>query len=132
MRNGMGWSGRRVRRPLGSMTTKDAGSGSAEGAVISFAGGGGPRGAGASFGRRGGLANLFHLARAERLAMRAVSADLGARQQHLEPEVAFDLFAQPLQRIAEKFLHLAAAEAHDVRVFLLEPRLVVMLVAREM
>ncbi len=43
--------------------------------------------------------------------------------------MAFDLFAKPLQRFSEKFLHLAAAEADYVRVLLLEPRFVVVLVA---
>ena len=61
--------------------------------------------------------------------MRAIAADLGARQQNLETEVALDLFAQALQRLAEKLFHLAAAQADDVRMLLLEAGLVVVLVA---
>ena len=41
----------------------------------------------------------------------------------------FDLFAQTLQRLTEKLLHFAAAEADDVRMFLLAPRLIIMLLA---
>ena len=43
--------------------------------------------------------------------------------------MAFDLLAQPLQGLAEKFLHLAAAQADDVRVLLLQAGFVVVLVA---
>src|SRR6476646_5297203 len=41
-------------------------------------------------------AHLFHLARTQRLAMSAITAHFGTRQQHLKAEVAFDLLAQPL------------------------------------
>ena len=61
--------------------------------------------------------------------MRAIAAHFGARQQHLKSEVALDLLAQPLQRLAEKLFHFAAAQADDVRVLLLQARFVVMLVA---
>ena len=61
--------------------------------------------------------------------MGAVAAHLGARQQDLESEVAFDLLAQALQRFAEEFLHLAAAKADDVRVLLLQAGFVIVLVA---
>ena len=61
--------------------------------------------------------------------MRAIAAHFGPRQQHLKSEVALDLLAQALQRLAEKLFHLAAAQADHVRVLLLQPRLVVMLVA---
>ncbi len=63
------------------------------------------------------------------LAAGAVPADLSTRQQDLKSEVGFDLFAQPLQGLSEKFLHLAAAQTDDVRVLLLQARLVVMLIA---
>src|ERR1700719_2196947 len=47
--------------------------------------------------RLGGLhrmsAQFFHFARPQRLAMRAIAADLGARQQNLKTEMALDLFA---------------------------------------
>ena len=61
--------------------------------------------------------------------MRAITTHFRPRQQYLKSEVALDLLAQPLQRLAEELFHLAAAQADDVRVFLLQPRLVVMLVA---
>src|SRR5579883_2958282 len=75
-------------------------------------------------------ADVLHFARAQRLTVRAIAPHLGPRQQNLETEVALDLLAQPLQRLAEKLLHLAAAQADDVRVLLFPPRLVIMLVAR--
>ena len=53
--------------------------------------------------RHGGLsgaqrehAQIFHFARPQRLAMRAIAAHFRARQQHLKSEVALDLLAQPL------------------------------------
>src|SRR5438067_483167 len=126
MRNGTGSMGMRVRWPPGSMTTSDAGSGACEGEGVGFMG----RlasGAGALHWRGRGLARHFDLARAQRLTVGAVAADLGAGQQDLEAEVALDLLAQALQRLAEEFLDLAAAEADHVRVLLLEARLVVVL-----
>ena len=72
---------------------------------------------------------LFHFLDAQRLAMRAVAAHLGPRQQDLKSEVALDLLAQPLQRLAEELLHLAAAQADHVRVLLLHAGFVVVLVA---
>ena len=50
----------------------------------------------------------------------------------LKPRLLFHLPAHFLQRLAEKFLHLAAAQADEMRVLLLEAALVVMLVAFEM
>ena len=61
--------------------------------------------------------------------MRAIAADFRPRQQHLKSEVAFDLFAQALQRLAEKLFHLAAAQADHVRVLLLQAGLIIMLIA---
>ena len=63
--------------------------------------------------------------------MRAIAADLGPREHDLESEVRFHLPAHLLQRLAEKFLDFAAAQADDVRVLLLQASLVVMLVALE-
>ena len=71
----------------------------------------------------------FHLARPQRLAVRAVAAHFGARQQDLKSEMAFDLLPQALQRLAEKFFHFAAAQADDVRVLLFQAGFVVVLVA---
>src|SRR5712692_8640286 len=64
--------------------------------------------------------------------MRAVPADLGSRQQNLEPEMTLDLFAKALKRLTEKFFDLTAAQADDVRVLLLEAGFVVVLVAAVM
>jgi len=61
--------------------------------------------------------------------MRAIAAHFRPRQQNLKSEVALDLLAQPLQRLTEEFFHLAAAQADHVRMLLLQPCLVVMLVA---
>ena len=61
--------------------------------------------------------------------MRAIAAHFGPRQHDLKAEMRFDLLAQALQRLAEKLLHFAAAEADHVRVFLLAPRFVVVLLA---
>src|SRR6187401_3327248 len=112
MRNGSGSSGMRLRRPLGSITTRDAGSGTAVGAVVISLANGGTRGFGGALGRLGGGggAHFFHLARAQRLAMGAIAPHLGAGQQDLEAEVALDLLPETLQRFAEKLFHLAAAE----------------------
>ena len=76
--------------------------------------------------RKALLPRPVQLQRAQRLAMGAVSADLGTRQQDLKSEVAFDLLAQPLQGFAEKFLHLAATQTDDVRVLLLQASLIIM------
>jgi len=43
---------------------------------------------------------------AQGLAVRTIAADLSPRQQNLKPEVRLHLAAQPLQRFAEKLLHL--------------------------
>ena len=61
--------------------------------------------------------------------MRTIAAHFGPRQHNLKSEVRFDLLAQALQRFAEKLLHFAAAEADHVRVFLLAPRLIIVLLA---
>jgi len=61
--------------------------------------------------------------------VRAIPADLCTREQNLEAEVGFDLLSQPVQRLPEKLFDFAAAQANYVRVFLLEPRLVVVLVS---
>ena len=74
----------------------------------------------------------LHFLRAQRLAMRAIAAHFRSRQHDLKSEMRFDLLAQPLQRFAEKLLHLAAAQADHVRMFLLAARFVVMLFARLM
>src|SRR5215813_7038036 len=71
---------------------------------------------------------LLHLPRSQRLTMRTVAAHLSSRQQDLKCEVAFDLAAQPLQRLAEKLFHLPAPQADHMRVLLLHTRFVVMLV----
>src|SRR5579862_2205571 len=74
------------------------------------------------------LDSLLHFTSPQRLAMRAVSADFGPCQQNVEAEMAFDLAAQTLQRLAEKFFYFAAAQADHVSVFLLHAGLVIMLV----
>ena len=61
--------------------------------------------------------------------MRAVASNFGSGQHDLEAEVAFNLVAHLLQQIAKKFLNLSAAETDYVSMFLLETRLVIMLVA---
>ena len=66
---------------------------------------------------------------AEGAAMGAVSADLSTRQHNFKSEVRFHLLAHFLKRRAEIFFDFAAAEADDMRVFFLEARLVIMLIA---
>src|SRR5581483_6318035 len=78
------------------------------------------------------LGCLFNFLRAQRLAMRTIAADFGARDQDLKTEMRFHLAAKLLQRLAEKFLDFSAAHTNDVRVLLLEASLVVMLVAAVM
>ena len=70
-----------------------------------------------------------HLLRAEHLAVRAVTTDLGAGQHDLKTEVALDLVAHFLERIAEEFFDLAAAQADHVGVLLLQTSFVIMLIA---
>src|SRR5215468_9054231 len=102
------------RRPEGSTTTRDgaAPDSGLEGAIASR---GVPRLSGpmAHHRRRNGrrLSRVFDLFRPQHLAMGAVAADLGPRQQNLKSEVRLDLAPQPLQRIAEELLHLAATQA---------------------
>ena len=64
--------------------------------------------------------------------MGAIAADFGSCDQDLESEVGFYLLAQPMQRFAEEFFYLAAAEADDMGVLLLEPGFVVVLVTAVM
>ena len=64
-----------------------------------------------------------------RLAIGTVSTHLRSRRHDLEAQAAFHLPAHLLQRLAEKFFDLAAAQANEVSVLLLEAALVVMLVA---
>src|SRR5258708_5630710 len=66
------------------------------------------------------------------LAIRAIAAHLGPRRHDLEAQAALHLPAHLLQRLAEKFLDLAAAQANEVSVLLFEAALVVMLVAFKM
>ena len=61
--------------------------------------------------------------------MGAVSADLGAGEYDFKSEMLFHLFAHFLKRLAEILFNFSAAEADDVRVFLLEARFVIMLIA---
>src|SRR5580692_5189335 len=67
-----------------------------------------------------------------RLAIRAIAAHLSACRHDLEAQAAFHLAAHFLQRLAEKFLDLAAAQADEMSVLLLEAALVVMLIAFKM
>jgi len=62
--------------------------------------------------------------------MRAIAAHFGSCENDLKSEMRFNLLAKALQRFAEKFLHFTAAEADHVRMFLLAPRLVIMLLSR--
>src|SRR5436190_2198433 len=120
------------RRPEGSTTTSDgeALSSGLEGAIASR---GVPR-LGRSEtqhcrrNRRRHVARVLDFLRPQYLAMRAVAADLGARQQDLKSEMGLNLSPQPLQRVAEKLLDLPAAQADHVRVLLLGARLVVVLI----
>ena len=66
---------------------------------------------------------------AEGAAMGAVSADLSARQYNFKSEVRFHLLAHFLKRRPEIFFDFAAAEADNMRMFFLEARLVIMLIA---
>ena len=79
-----------------------------------------------------GACSRRFILRAKRLTMRAVSANLGAREHDFESQMLFHLLPHFLKRLAEIFLNLAAAQANDVRVFLLEARFVIMLIARMM
>src|SRR5947209_7238878 len=125
----MGSTGNRERCPLGSVTSKEAGAAAGESAgTVSMSASARPRGLGGGR-RRFQFAYFLELTRTQRLAVRAVPADLRARQQNLKPEVTFDLLPQPLQWFAEKLFHLAAPQADDVRVFLFQLGFVVMLVA---
>lgn len=63
--------------------------------------------------------------------MRAIAADFRTGEQDLKPEMLFDLFAKFVQRLAEKFFHFAAPQANDMRVLLLQARLVEVLVAAD-
>ena len=59
-------------------------------------------------------------------------SDLGTGENDLKTEVRFDLTAQTLQGLAEELFHFAATEADHVRVFLLAPRLIIVLLSRLM
>ena len=61
--------------------------------------------------------------------MGTVSTDFGAGEYNFKSEMLFHLFAHFLKRLAEIFFDLAAAQADDVGVLLLETRFVVMLIA---
>src|SRR5579872_6289746 len=131
MRNGSGSIDTRERWPLGSTTISDAGSNpGVETGAGSMAGL--PPGAdlarGALWGFHRKRAQIFYFTSPQSLAVRAIAAHFGARQQHLKSEVSLNLLPQALQRFAEKLFHLAAAQADDVSVLLLQPRLVVMLI----
>src|SRR6266852_5516078 len=77
----------------------------------------------------GGLTgSLLHFPRPQRLAVRTISTHLGACQEDLKCEMAFDLAAQPLQRLAEKLFNFAASQTDHVRMLLLHARFVIMLV----
>jgi hypothetical protein len=66
---------------------------------------------------------------AEGAAMGAVAADLGAGERDFESQMLLHLPAHFLERLAEIFLNFSAAQTDDVRVFLLEASLVIMLIA---
>ena len=103
MRNGSGSSEIRLRRPFGSITTREAGSGTADGAVVISLASSGTRGFGGALGSRlGSRAHFFHFARAQRLAVSAIPPDFGAGQQNLKAEMAFDLLPETLERVAEE------------------------------
>src|ERR1700722_15164024 len=126
--------GTRMRWPLGSVTTSDAGSAPCVAADSGFAillpgRTRAPRRPRGPQRFRGLFAQRFHFPRAQGLTVGAIAAHFGARQQYLKTKMAFDLLAQPLQGFAEKLFHLAAAHANHVRMFLFEARLVVVLVA---
>ncbi len=65
----------------------------------------------------------------QHLAMGAIAANFGTRQNDLKTEMALNLLAHFWQQVAEKLLDSAAPQADDVRVFLLETRFVVVLIA---
>src|SRR5229473_128047 len=79
--------------------------------------------------QRGLLGRLFHFSGAQRLAVRAVAANLGPCQKNVEAKMALDLTPQPLQWLAEKFLYLPALETNYVRMLLLHARFVIVLIA---
>src|ERR1700677_2305074 len=131
MWKGSGSMGTRMRLPLGSVTNSDAGSITCAAAGSGFVillpdRTGAPR---RPFRFRGLRAQRFHFPRAQRLAVGAIAAHFGARQQYLKTEMAFDLLPQALQGLAEKLFHLAAAQANHVRMFLFEACFVVVLIA---
>jgi hypothetical protein len=66
---------------------------------------------------------------AEGAAMGAVAADLSAGEHYFKSEVGFHLFAHFLKGLAEIFFDFSAAQADDVRVFLLEAGFIIMLIA---
>ena len=61
--------------------------------------------------------------------MGTVSADFGAGEYNFKSEMLFHLFAHFLKRLAEIFFDFSAAQANDMRVFLLQASFVVMLIA---
>src|SRR5258708_1087472 len=84
---------------------------------------------GRSFCNMRALGCFRHLALAKDLAMGAIAADLGSREHDLETELRLDLLPHAVQRFPEILFDAPAAQADDVRVFLLEARFVVVLVA---
>src|SRR5271155_836469 len=79
--------------------------------------------------RAAGVRGCVHLLGPQHLAVSAVTAHFRSSQQDLEAEVTLDLLAHFLKRIPEELLDLAAAQADDVRVLLLQARFVIMLIA---
>src|SRR5258708_1729568 len=72
---------------------------------------------------------ILHLSRPQYLAVGAVAAHLRSRQHDFETEVLLDLLPHSLQRLSKELLDSAATQADHVRMLLLEPGLVIMLVA---
>ena len=87
----------------------------------------------------GGIGDSFGLARgfgqflcAQHLAMCTVAAYFRTRQNDFKTEMPMDLLPHFLQEIPKKFLDPATPETDDVRMFLLQTRLVVVLVSAVM
>ena len=76
--------------------------------------------------------SLRVILRAQDLAMRAIAANLCARENNLEPELRFDLALDRVQLFAEELLDAAATQANDVRMLALQAGFVVMLLTLEM
>src|SRR5260370_5524439 len=119
--------GTRLRWPEG-FTSTSAGRASPA-CVLASPGMRAARRCGRSLGNVRALGCFRHLPLAEDLAMGAIAAHLRSREHDLETELRLDLLPHAVQRLPKILFDAPAAQADDVRVFLLEACLVVVLVA---